>query len=114
MVAFLLGKGATVNSSFKEGWTALHLAAQTGDTAITRLLLEAGAPINAANMIGLTPLHSAAISGHVEVTNYLITRGAHCSLPAQPFPRLSGKNLANVYSSMQELIRRCPNSLATS
>ena len=114
MVAFLLRKGAQVNSSFKEGWTALHLAAQTGDTDITRLLLDAGASIDAPNMIGLTPLHSAAFSGQLEVTNYLITRGARCTLPNQPFPGLSGKNLSALYTALQELIQHCPHSLTTS
>jgi len=114
MVAFLLSKGATVNTSFKEGWTALHLAAQSGDTDITRLLLDAGAAINATNVVGLTPLHSAAFSGHREVTNYLISRGARCSLPNQTLPGLSAKNLSVLYSSLQEIIQSCPNTLARS
>ena len=114
MVSFLLGKGATVNTVFKEGWTALHLAAQSGDTDITRMLLDAGAAINATNVVGLTPLHSAAFSGHREVTHYLITRGARCSLPDQPLPGLSAKNLSALYSSFQEIIQSCPNTLAKS
>ena len=111
MVAFLLAHGATVNSRFKEGWTALHLAAQTGDADVTRLLLDAGAPINATNILGITPLHSAAFSGHKDLTKYLLTRGAQCTLPTQAVAGLSAKNLSVLYSSLQELVQGCPDSL---
>lgn len=109
MVAFLLSQGATVESHFKEGWTALHLAAQTGDTDVARLLLDAGAPIDATNVIGLTPLHSAAFSGHMDLTKYLIARGADCTLPTRPVPTPSGKNLPDLYTSLQAVIQHCPS-----
>ena len=108
MTAFLLSKGATVETSFKEGWTALHLAAQIGDTDMAKLLLDSGAPIDARNSIGMTPLHSAAFSGHLHFTKYLLSRGATCSLPTQPMPPLQIDTVKMVIAAVQEVLQHCP------
>jgi ankyrin repeat protein len=110
MAAFLLANGATVHTSFTEGWTALHVAAQAGDADLTRLLLDAGAPIDATNAIGMTPLHSAALSGHVGVTEYLLSRGATCSTPTQPIQQVQIKTIKKVVAALQEILQHCPLS----
>ena len=56
----LVDAGANPDATCRIGRTALHWAAQAGDTAIVSLLLEAGANVNAADSIGWTALHRAA------------------------------------------------------
>jgi ankyrin repeat protein len=107
MVVFLLSHGARVDSSFKEGWTALHLAAQTGDIDVARLLLDAGAPINAPNVIGLTPLHSAALSGHLDLTKFLISRGSHCTLPLLAPTHSAEPQTPNLPMPLQAVLQDC-------
>ena len=108
MVFFLLANGATVYTPFKEGWTALHMAAQAGDADLTRLLLNAGAPIDATNAIGLTPLHSAALSGQVRITEYLLSHGATCSIPTQSVQHIDTKTINKVVAALQEILQHCP------
>lgn len=61
------------------GWTGplpLCMAAQTGDTAIVRILLDRGANMEASDRRYFTPLAAAVSAGKVNVVRYLISRGA--------------------------------------
>ncbi|OQA06172.1 MAG: Phosphocholine transferase AnkX [bacterium ADurb.Bin374] len=62
--------------SFTNGITPLHLAAESGDSAATALLIMFGARVNATDRRGRTPLHIAAEKGHAEVARLLVERGA--------------------------------------
>lgn len=74
----LLDKGASVAITNDAGYTALHLSAQEGQLAITKLLRQAGAYLEAMSpSTGATPLECAAYRGHSEVMSLLIDAGAN-------------------------------------
>lgn len=62
----LLDAGADVESTLKDGWTALMLCADKGDTARVRALITAGASVHAQNRYGETALTRARDQGHTE------------------------------------------------
>lgn len=76
----LLALGADVSLQDKDGDTALHGAAETGNVEILRMLLDKGADINAKNKQGGTPLMWAAVFGNDEAARLLLSRGANASL----------------------------------
>jgi len=76
----LLALGADVKLQDKDGDTALHGAAETGNAEIMRLLLDKGADPNAKNKQGGTPLMWAAVFGNDSVAWLLLSRGADASL----------------------------------
>jgi uncharacterized protein len=68
-----LKQGADVNAALGDGMTALHWAAERGDSGLAALLLEAGASPRAETRIGrYTPLHVAAKGGHSAVVRRLV------------------------------------------
>ncbi|MGE3190916.1 MAG: ankyrin repeat domain-containing protein, partial [Vicinamibacterales bacterium] len=76
----LLQDGVDVNTAQGDGMTALHWAAQRGDTELAAMLLYAGADAAAVTRIGqYTPLHLAARSGNAGVVKALIEAGADAS-----------------------------------
>jgi ankyrin repeat protein len=67
---------ADVNVPQGDGMTALHWAADHGDTALTTLLLRAHANLRATTRIGdYTPLHVASKSGNAAVVKALLDAG---------------------------------------
>ena len=76
----LLALGADVKLQDKDGDTALHGAAETGNVEIMRMLLDKGADPNAKNKQGGTPLMWAAVFGNDAATWLLLSRGADASL----------------------------------
>ena len=62
-IEFLIQEGADVNVAYKDGNTALHLAAVAGHAAVVRALADAGAKLDAVDMYGGTALHKAAYKG---------------------------------------------------
>ena len=64
-VKALLRNGADVNAAQGDGMTALHWAAQKGDTELVGMLLSAGASVRATTRLGgYTPMHLASQAGH--------------------------------------------------
>jgi len=76
----LLALGADVKLQDKDGDTALHGAAETGNVEIMRMLLDKGADPNAKNKQGGTPLMWAAVFGNDDAVRLLLSRGADASL----------------------------------
>jgi len=73
----LIDDGINVNSTNeKNGWTALHYAADKGRAKIAKILIENGADIDRRDVKGRTPLHIAAIKGNVKVAKVLLNYGA--------------------------------------
>jgi ankyrin repeat protein len=65
------------------GWTPLHYAASSGQTAIVQLLLDHSAYIDAESPNGTTPLMMAARYGNFESLTLLINEGADVHLKNQ-------------------------------
>lgn len=73
----LLREGVDVNETHGDGMTALHFAADRGDTQIASMLIYAGANVSAGTRIGAyTPLHIASRQGHADIVAALIAAGA--------------------------------------
>lgn len=77
---FFLKRGAPVDGSDANGWSALHWAAFKPSMECVALLLEASASPNQPNDEGETPLHLAAKLGHLDVQRALIKAGADIKL----------------------------------
>ena len=70
-------QGADVNVAQGDGMTALHWAADRGDSAMTELLLKAHANVNTITRdAGYTPLHLASRKGSAAVVRALLQAGA--------------------------------------
>ena len=73
LVHALLENGADVNHPRKDGWSALHVAADGGFTETCTALLEAGASLSQlTTKRGASPLHTAARRGHTAVLDVLL------------------------------------------
>ena len=68
--------GADPNHRDRDGWSAIHWAAEEGHLDIVRMLLESGANPNAVSSFGTPPLHCAANGGHVSIARLLLQKGA--------------------------------------
>jgi len=82
VVAYLLDRGADprARSRNDRAGTALHEAANTGQSDILMMLLAHGAGVNATDSNGLTALHLAASKGFVDIVEMLLGVGAiHCN-----------------------------------
>lgn len=80
IVQALLRSGAEPNARTPEGDTALHLAAEAGDSYVTETLLMHGASVDVRNKKGRTPLHAAvSLWAFPDIVSQLLGRGAHPS-----------------------------------
>ena len=61
-----------LNLPLTEGNTALHLAAQTGDLDLVKVLLDLDADVNIQNEKGATPLHLGIINNFPNVVRLLL------------------------------------------
>lgn len=81
--ASLLAKGARTNARIGGGQTALHIAAQQGNTEIAALLLDHGADINQRDLKGAHALFLAAEARRKDMVSLLIARGADVNSPGR-------------------------------
>src|SRR5688500_16261511 len=73
----LVQSGADVNLAQGDGMTALHWAAEHGDSAMAATLLRSRANVKATTRIGdYTPLHVAARNGSAAVVRMLLAAGS--------------------------------------
>jgi ankyrin repeat protein len=84
----LIGGGARVDAVDRDDNTALHLAANQGDTHVVQLLLENRAPTDVLNRVLQTPLHNAitAPEGGAAAAAVLLRFGANPNLPGGGAP----------------------------
>src|SRR5262249_46463060 len=76
-VRTLLKQGADVGASHADGMTALHWAAERGDSELAEMLVYAGANVSAVTRIGqYTPLHLASKAANAAVVEALLKAGA--------------------------------------
>ena len=90
VIALLIAKGANID--FQEGrrqFTALTMAAESGDTESVRLLLAKGASAGAVNRFGMTALGSAPTGRGVEIAQLLLQRGLDVNLGATDAGRVT-------------------------
>ena len=81
----LLRDGADVNAAQADGMSALHWAAERGDSELAEMLLFAGATIEGVTRIGAhTPLHIASRNAQSEVVSTLLTAGADVGARTDP------------------------------
>ena len=67
----LIKAGAAVNHAANNGFTALMLAAETGNDLVARVLLEAGARKDLKTRSGETALDIAKRNGHAAICKLL-------------------------------------------
>jgi uncharacterized protein len=72
----LLEKGADVEIPEEGGFRALHIAAESGDLRLVKLLLDHKARIDAKSDDGTTPLGVATKRGREAIAKLLRARGA--------------------------------------
>ena len=74
---------AKLNDRNEWGDTALHLAAEAGNTEICQMLKAAGASVTVRNNRGETCLHRSSVGGHVEacraIVGELMKNGRACA-----------------------------------
>jgi ankyrin repeat protein len=71
----LLRSGCDIDMEADDGNTALHCAAQNGQTTALKFILENGANVNAEDFKSQTPLLRAAISGKSDIILMLLRAG---------------------------------------
>eukprot|EP00111_Clytia_hemisphaerica_P001648 TCONS_00004672-protein len=102
---FLIKKGCNVNQANKDKMTALHVAADHGNTEIMEVLVKANAELNVLDEMLQTPLHRAAQSDHTQACRVLLMNGADqtvrsaCGVtPSQ----IAAENAQKVFQATQE------------
>ena len=81
VIEFLIGSGADVNQSDKNGSTPLTIASgHNSDTQTVALLLKEGAAVNVQTSTGNTALHKAVISDKYDNALMLINNGANVNI----------------------------------
>lgn len=132
----LIEGGADVNVRYKDGRTALLVAAANGQTEIVNLLIEKGADINAVDMAGNTAM-IYLIMGYdslmkrlsknkrmdlakgfetipVEIANILITAGADVNVKNKGGLTAYKFAIANRHTELAQLLKKAGGGLALS
>jgi ankyrin repeat protein len=77
----LIERGASPDTSDREGSTLLMLAARSGHVPVVSYLLSQKASVNARNQFGDTALMAASLKGQVAVAKVLLENGAELNPP---------------------------------
>lgn len=75
VLALLIGRGADLSATDRDGWSGLHFAAQAGATALATMLVDAGAAVNAVDRSGWSPLAHACAGGKADMASLLLSSG---------------------------------------
>ena len=79
-VTLLLDRGAKINATTQDGWTALHFACLWGDEGLVQLLLDRGADVSITTTAGVSALSIATFEGNRNIIELLLDRGASASM----------------------------------
>jgi len=102
----LLEKGASANSSDKDGCTSLMRASRNDYPEIVTLLLQKGADINATDRHGGTALMAACDKGRSEAVEILLEYGADLSLRAKNGVTALQISNARGWAKISEILRQ--------
>ncbi|CAF0720907.1 unnamed protein product [Brachionus calyciflorus] len=81
IVKYLIKSGANINIRAEDGMNSIHVACQTGDLDMVRMLIEEYyANINEKDFNGATPLHYACVNGNSKLVAYLLNNKAEIRL----------------------------------
>jgi uncharacterized protein len=80
-VKLAVQRGADVNSTSRDGRSALMVAAEAGDSEFVRYLLERKADPNAWTLMNETPLLAGVKCGSLPIVRMLLARGAQPDSP---------------------------------
>lgn len=80
LACYLISKGVSPKLASKNGWTALHGAAELNAVAVGAVLVDAGASIASAGPGGRTPLHCAGDKEAAGMVAFLLDHGAQPSI----------------------------------
>jgi ankyrin repeat protein len=75
-VRAMLKQRASVNTTERDGFSALHWAAQRNNLQLVNLLLDAGADPRATSRYHVSPLYLAALNGSAAIVERLLDAGA--------------------------------------
>jgi Ankyrin repeats (3 copies) len=78
-------RGAPVEMTETNGFTPLHIAAQTNQIDCVMVLLNIGVNVNATNIAGVTPLFVARAAGSTQVMELLLEKGARINVDKDKF-----------------------------
>ena len=76
-IELLLKRGANIEAAIRDGRTAVHVAAITGQLLAVKYLLEKGAQGTATSDRRWLPLHDACFKGHVNIARFLLEQHPH-------------------------------------
>ena len=79
LLTWLIANGANVNHQDRNGYSALHFAAQEKNATAATLLLDEGASLELADIHGNTPIWAAVFNakGNTSLVKLYVQRGAH-------------------------------------
>lgn len=101
----LIAAGEDVNSK-KYGRTALHYAAEFGDTALAKLLIANATDLDAPDEeFSVTPLHTAVKWDRTEIVKLLLSGGANINARESSLMRLTPLSMARS-EEMKQLLRK--------
>jgi ankyrin repeat protein len=101
----LLSRGADLNTFDYQGNTPLHIAAATGNQALTEALVNKGLDINSRNVAdAATPLMAAIQNNRLETSRLLVEKGADVNAVniagASPLTMAAEKNDAGLVGAL--------------
>ena len=104
VVKYLLSKNVDVNVHVDRGFTALHLAAETGNFDIAELLLKNGAEVDSMDMFGATPLMRCKHSAPLSIFRLLASYGADPQI--KNFHGICALDIFGAYPQIIEIFKR--------
>ena len=107
----LLEKGVSIEMEDGNGFSALHLAADSGQEMVVRLLLLNGARVEAVAKFGWTALLCASACGHLAVVELLLETGADTSQSLKDGRSCVMLASSNGHEAVANLLRSWPDSL---